>query len=99
MKYLLLILLLFGCTPSVPSITEVIIQTTLPEKLKDCKRFEIVPTTYSSTLYPEIVYRCPNSITSTTVTVPQNKTTIKKTTIVIDGVTYIKNLKAFYVVV
>lgn len=91
MKYLLLILLFTGCTPSTPSVSEVKIQTTLPEELKDCKRFVIVATSHSSTQYPEIVYHCPNSITSTTVTTLQNKATIKKTTIVIDGVTYSKN--------
>lgn len=90
MKYLLLVLLLTGCERYPPSVVEASVQTALPDELKDCKRYEIHPETYRNS-YPEVIYRCPNSTTSTTVTIPQGKTTIKKTTIVIDGVTYTKN--------
>lgn len=89
MKYILLFVLLTGCEMNPPSIVEANPQASFPDELKDCKRYEIHPTTYISSL-PEIVYRCPNSITSTVVTVPQGKSTIQKTTIVIDGVTYNK---------
>jgi hypothetical protein len=89
MKYLLLFLLLTGCEMYPPSVVEANPQIPLPDELKDCKRYEIHSTTYSSSP-PELIYRCPNSTTSTVVTIPQGKATIQKTTVVIDGVIYTK---------
>ena len=89
MQYLLLCVILTGCNMQSPSVSEVNPQVSLPDGLKDCKRYEIHPTSYHNS-YPEIVYHCPNSTTTTVVTVPQGKSTIQKTTVVIDGVTYTK---------
>lgn len=74
------LLTLVGCHPAgyVETTGEF---TVVPEALKDCGFYEI----WSEGSYLRIV-RCPNSTTSTTYS--SGKSTV--TTVVIDGVTYVK---------
>lgn len=82
MKHFLIVLtgfLLIGCTPETTDITGNFV---LPNELSDCKIFYMRPSDVGSIT----VARCPNSTTSTTYS--SGKTT--HTTIVVDGVEYIK---------
>jgi hypothetical protein len=78
MKYIILLsLFLVGCKPD----AEERVYSVLPEELKDCRFFRLSDE-FSNTI---TVARCPNS--STTVKVHNKQST---TSVVIDGVEYIK---------
>lgn len=77
---LLTLLGLAGCGGSTPGANQIAFEV-MPNELEDCKAFNLQNSHYDYIT----VMRCPNS--STTTRYKSGKTT--KTTIVVDGVTYI----------
>lgn len=70
-----------ACTPSYDTVHPAI----TPPELKDCQLVSWTPTSTSPTLY---VVRCPNSTTSVNWEQSNGKSTIKRSTITIDGQDY-----------
>ena len=62
----------------------------LPDGLKDCTFYDIDPGGVGREIH---VARCPNSATSMDYQIQQGKTSVTKTTIVIDGIEYIEKDK------
>lgn len=89
MKKLLIVMLLLltGCDRYEPSVSGTKIPALADSGLNDCTRFEVIPkTTYADR--PEIVYRCPNSTTTTITEIPSGKTSYKQSIVLIDGKEY-----------
>lgn len=80
--FFFIVLFLSACSNSA---SEVHYQA-MPDGLKDCVVYYISDERAQNIT----VMRCPNSTTSTNYTVQSGKTTTHKTTIVVDGVEYIK---------